>query len=324
MTMRDFLLSLLIALAVDTAIGDPRSKFHPVRLMGMCAAFLECLFRKMTRHELCAGALVWISTVACAVAPAILLLWYARAAGSAFYIAVSSFYLYFCIAPRDLAKHAAAARREIQSGTIAEARKRTSFLVSRDVSQLDKRGLTRAVIESTAENVVDGVTAPLIYFAVFGPVGAVFYRVVNTLDAMFGYKNKTYLRFGRVSARADDLLGWLPARITGPIYCVSAVPAGGSMSGAFKAMLKDHGKHESPNAGIVESAAAGALGIQLGGVGVYSGVVVEKPLLGDPRRAPEPGDITKLIVMMYATTVIVAAAALVVAYFRLRITAGWL
>ncbi len=322
--MRDLILSVVIAIAVDTAIGDPRWKLHPVRLIGMCAAFFERVFSKAIRREVLAGILVWIYTIACVAAPAILLLWLARAAGSVFSIAVSSFYLYFCIAPRDLAKHASAARREIQSGTIAGARKRTSYLVSRDVSQLDRSGLTRAVIESTAENVVDGVTAPLIYFAVFGPVGAVFYRVVNTLDAMFGYKNKRYLRFGRVSAKADDVLGWLPARMTGPIYCISAVLADGSMFGAFKVMLRDHRKHESPNAGIVESAAAGALGIQLGGVGVYSGVVIEKPLLGEPCRAPEPRDITRLIVMMYATTLIVAVAALFAAYFRLKITAGWL
>ncbi len=322
--MRDFALSLAIALVVDTLIGDPRWKFHPVRLMGMAAEYFEGLYRKRIRREAVAGALTWFSTVVTVIAPALLVLWAARAAGPVFSVAVSSVYLYFCIAPRDLAGHAAAAKHEIQSGDIAEARKKTSFLVSRDVSQLDTAGLTRAVIESTAENVVDGVTAPLIFAAVFGPVGAVFYRVVNTLDAMFGYKNQKYLRFGRISAKADDYLGWLPARITGPIYCVTAALVGGSVTGAFKVMRRDHKKHESPNAGVVESAAAGALGIQLGGPGVYSDTVVEKPLLGDRGRTPEPQDITKLIVMMYATTVLVSAAAAFIAYIRSIITAGWL
>ena len=322
--MLQFFLSVGIALAVDSIIGDPRWRFHPVRIMGSLAAFFERLYRNTIQKELAAGALAWFSVVVSVVAPAILLLWAARAAGSTLEVVISSTYIYFCIAPRDLAKHAAVAGREIRYGDIADARKGTSYMVSRDVSQMDKAGLTQAVIESTAENVVDGVTAPLIFAALFGPVGAVLYRVVNTLDAMFGYKNEMYLRFGRLSARADDVLGWLPARITGPLYCASAVFVGGSVVGALKAMFRDSNKHESPNAGIVESAAAGALGIQLGGAGVYSGVIVEKPLLGDPYRAIDPRDIIKLIVMMYITTALVAAVAILIAYIKTKITEGWI
>ncbi len=304
--MINLVLSLLIALAIDAIIGDPQWRFHPVRLVGRAATYFERIFRNAISNEATAGVVTWCLVLLVTMAPPIGLIVAARRIGNVPFIVVSTLCVYFSIAPRDLANHAAGAARALHAGKIHVARERTGLMVSRDVSQLGPEGLTRAVIESTAENVVDGVTASILFFALFGPLGTVFHRVVNTMDAMFGYKNKRYVRFGRFAARADDVCGWLPARFTGPIFCLSALFVGGRVRGAFQMMLRDHKKHESPNGGIVESAAAGALGIRLGGPGKYSGTVIDKPFLGDPLREPTAMDIGKTIIMMYGTTVMAA------------------
>ena len=312
-------LSLLIALAIDILIGDPQWRLHPVRLVGRVAEYFEGISRRKISDKIAAGIVPWFSVMIVAMSPAVGLIIAARRLGEVPFIAVSSLIVYFSIAPRDLARHAAGAMRALQANDISTAKEKTQALVSRDVSQLDLCGLNRAVIESTAENVVDGATASILWFAVFGPLGTVFHRVVNTMDAMFGYKNERYLHFGRFAARADDVAGWLPARITGPIFCLSALIARGNVRGAFHMMIRDYKKHESPNGGIVESAAAGALGIRLGGPGTYFGKIIKKPCLGDPLKEPTANDIKKTIVMMYGTTMltVLLSSGLLVAKFRL-------
>jgi adenosylcobinamide-phosphate synthase len=318
-----FTISLFIALLVDILLGDPQWRFHPVRLMGNAASFFERVCRRAFRNEYIGGIVIWCAVVTVTMLPALGLLLISRRLGVGAYVAVSTLYIYFAIAPRDLATHASRAAKALIRRDLIEARKWTGYMVSRDVSTLDEKTLTRAVIESTAENVVDGVTAPLIFAALFGPAGALFFRAINTMDAMFGYKNERYLRFGRFSAKADDICGWLPARITGPLFCLSAGFVGGSVSEAFHIMVRDRKRHESPNGGIVEAAAAGALGVQLGGGGVYFGKVIEKPYLGDSRRSSMPEDIGRVIVMMYVTTglavVCAAICAFIINHYVLRV-----
>lgn len=317
--MNAALLSLLIALLIDTVVGDPQWLYHPVRLIGGLASMLERVTRKVIRNEIVAGIMAWWGVITLVVIVAGGLLLAARWLGIAPYVAVASLCIYFAIAPRDLAKHAAAAARALQADDLEGARHRTGRMVSRDTSHLNKSELIKAVIESTAENLVDGVTAPLLFAAVFGPLGAVVYRAVNTMDAMFGYKNEKYLKFGRFAAKADDLFTWLPARLTGPLLCLSAPLARASLRSAFEIMRRDRKNHESPNGGIVESAAAGALGIRLGGPGTYFGTVVNKPYLGDPAKRLEVSDIRKTIVMMYGATALTLVVSVLVVLLKIYV-----
>jgi adenosylcobinamide-phosphate synthase len=309
----------LIALIIDTVIGDPQWIYHPVRLIGGLASVLEKLTRRIMRNEIAAGITAWWGVVSLVVVVSGGLLLAARALGTAPFVAVSSLCIYFSIAPRDLAKHAASAARALKENDLEAARERTGRMVSRDTQGLNKSELIKAVVESTAENLVDGVTAPLLFAAVFGPLGAVVYRAVNTMDAMFGYKNEKYIKFGRFAAKADDLFTWLPARLTGPLLCLSALVVRASVRSAFEIMLRDRKNHDSPNGGIVESATAGALGIRLGGPGTYFGAEVMKPYLGDQAKRPAVSDIRKTIVMMYGATVLILALSVLIVLLKTNV-----
>lgn len=311
------LLILPLALLLDTVLGDPHTAAHPVRLFGALAAQLEALTRRVTSRAFIAGAVTWVFVVGCAVLVSTVLLLAANRVGPIVSVGMAAVLVYVTIAPRDLAVHAAAAGRALERGDIEEARRRAGLMVSRDLRSADESEIVRAVIESTAENLVDGVSAPLLYAAVIGPIGAVVFRAANTLDAMFGYKNESYLEFGRFSAKADDVLAWLPARVTGPLFCLGAPIGGGAIRTAVRIMRRDRTNHESPNGGIVESAAAGALGIRLGGPSVYFGAVVCKPTMGVATRAAVTADIFRTIRMMYAATVLVAFLSAAVWYARL-------
>jgi len=248
--------------------------------------------------------MAWSATVGCTVGAAGLVLWLASHAGVAARDGVGALLIYFAIAPRDLVTHGGAVQRALAAGDLTAARRRVAMMVSRDTETLDAAGVARATVESVAENLVDAVTAPLFWALVLGPLGAVAYRAINTLDAMFGYRNARYRQFGWAAARADDVANWLPARLTAPLLVLAAPLVGGEMRRAWRILRRDGRRHSSPNSGLSEAAAAGALGVQLGGVGRYFGQEVHKPTLGDARRPLEPGDIGR------ANRLCLAAAAL--------------
>ena len=158
------------------------------------------------------------------------------------------------------------------------------------------------------------MTGPLFFAAIAGPVGAIVYKAINTLDSTFGYKNERYLNFGRASAKIDDAANYVPARLTGPVMCIAAAVTRLGAVRSFKIMVRDSLKHASPNAGFTEAAAAGALGIQLGGVSYYGGQAFEKPLIGDADNEPDKGCIKKANGLMVVSTVIFAAMMLAVNY----------
>jgi adenosylcobinamide-phosphate synthase len=190
------------------------------------------------------------------------------------------------------------------------AREILPSLCGRDPAHLDRGDITRAVIESVAENTCDAVVAPLLWGAVGGMPGLVAYRAVNTLDAMVGYRSPRYLRFGWASARLDDAANWIPARVTAALAVTCAT---GGRSAALRTVRRDGGKHPSPNAGRCEAAFAGALGVRLGGTNVYGGVAEARPELGERGRAPEPEDIRRAIVLSRAVTIAAAALAVLIA-----------
>ena len=174
---------------------------------------------------------------------------------------VSIVIIYTAIAPRDLARHSMAVFRALTAGDLVEARRRVAMIVGRDTDRLDEPEVVRAAVESVAESTVDGVTAPLVFAVVAGPVGAIVYRAINTLDSMFGHRDARYRDFGWAAARIDDLANWLPARLTAPLVCLAALIAWQRPCRALRVLVRDGRRHESPNAGLSEAAMAGALGV---------------------------------------------------------------
>jgi len=225
--------------------------------------------------------------------------------------AVAVFFIYSSIAARDLVRHSSAVHAALAGGDLAKARQRVGLIVGRDTAELDEQGVTRAAVESVAESMVDGVTAPLFFAVLAGPMGAMLYRAVNTMDSLFGYKNERYRRFGTAAARLDDLANFLPARLSALLIPVAAFFLGLDARRSLIVLKRDRKNHASPNSGHSEAAMAGALGVRLGGPAVYSGRAVAKPFLGDALRPLEPQDIlrsNRLMLLASACTLLVLLA----------------
>ncbi|WP_417916478.1 adenosylcobinamide-phosphate synthase CbiB [Candidatus Electronema sp. JC] len=300
-----FLCVLFAACLLDLLFGDPRWLPHPVRLIGWFAARMEQFTRRLPISEWSSGgltvALVLLATGCACAAPLLAAAHFSRLA----LLVCAALLLWTTLAARDLISHAMQVHVALGE-SLAVARQRVAMLVGRDTAQLDAPGVIRACIESVAENMSDGITAPLFwafvgalialpaggdYPAAGAALAAMLYKAVSTMDSMFGYKNERYLRFGWHPARLDDLANFLPARISGFAIALSAPLAGGSLSGAWRVLLRDRRNHASPNSGWPEAAAAGALGVQLGGEASYFGKITRKPLIGDPLRAPAAAQI---------------------------------
>jgi adenosylcobinamide-phosphate synthase len=198
--------------------------------------------------------------------------------------AVSVFLLYTTLAVSDLAKHSRAVGKPLLAGDLDSARKQLSMMVSRDTGHLREEGIARSCVESVVENIVDGITAPLFFAAIGGPVAAMVYKAVNTMDSTFGYKNDRYREFGWAAARLDDLVNFVPARLTALLVPIASLLPGLHVKSAVRIFLRDRHKHASPNSGQIEAAAAGALGIQLGGLNYYHAKACHYPTIGDADR----------------------------------------
>ena len=301
---------ILIAILLDQLLGDPRWLPHPVRIIGAACTGYERITRAVLppfAAGICTVTLVLALTGATTwgvIAGANLLHpWVGNAA--------SILLLYTTIAPRDLVRHSTEVYTALRDGNLAEARQRVAMIVGRDTAKLDEAGVARAAVESVAESMVDGVTAPLFFALLGGPVAAMLYKAVNTMDSMFGYKNAQYLRFGWAAARLDDLANFIPARRTSLMIPAAAFPLRLDPKRSLLILLRDRFAHASPNSGHTEAAVAGALGVQLGGPNSYFGTVLEKPTIGDPTRPLEPQDIlraNRLMLLSSALTLLVCLA----------------
>jgi adenosylcobinamide-phosphate synthase len=273
---------IAIAFGLDLLLGDPRWLPHPVKLIGRFAAALEPPLRRLVPVARVAGILVVLAVLGTTGLATWLVV---QAAGRLHPVAgelVSILLLYLCLATRDLIRHSGRVYRALADGDLVEARRRVGMMVGRDTDRLEEAQVVRAAVESVAENLVDGVTAPLFCALLAGPVGAMLYKAVNTLDSTFGYTNERWLEFGWAAARLDDLVNWLPARLTAPLVPAAAALLGLKPGNALRIVVRDRRKHPSPNAGLAEAAVAGALGVQLGGLNYYFGRASERPRLGDP------------------------------------------
>jgi adenosylcobinamide-phosphate synthase len=299
---------ILAAFGIDLLLGDPRWLPHPVKFIGRLAASLESPLRRAIPNPRVAGILAVLTVLAAAGGTALLLIAAAARVLPALGDAVSIALLYTCFAGHDLARHSGRVAEALAANDLPEARRRVAMLVGRDTEALDEPEVVRATVESVAENLVDGVTAPLLFAVIGGPVGAILYKAVNTLDSTFGYKNERYLQFGRASARLDDVVNFLPARLTVPLAIFASAVLGLSPAGAWRIFLRDGRKHPSPNSGLTEAAVAGALGVQLGGTNSYFGVASERPRMGDPLHRLARAHIVQTNRLMLLTSALALAA----------------
>jgi len=294
---------IAVAMVLDVALGDPAALPHPVRLIGWLIAFGE-------RHLRCAkpasdlrrGGLLATLVMLLVGGAVWLLIWAAAQATPALGALVALILAWTTLALRELDQAAARVEQALGWNDLGAARRRLPALVGRDPASLDEVGIARAVIESVAENSSDGVIAPLFYLFLGGPLAAMVYKAINTMDSMIGYTDSRYLYFGRAAARLDDLANYLPARLSALCLVVAAQFINRRGRFAWETMVADGRRHRSPNAGLLEAAMAGALGIQLGGEAYYEGELEPRPLMGRAQRPLRIADIRLARTMMWTQT----------------------
>ena len=306
---------------LDALFGDPTWLPHPVVLMGRCISALEKHLRtalpKTPRGELVGGAAV----------AAVLPLGTLAVTGLACWAAASQ-----ALAAKGLAQESRTVYKELAKGDLPAARRAVARIVGRDTQNLTAAGVTRAAVETVAENASDGVIAPLLYMLLGGAPLALTYKAINTMDSMLGYKNEKYLYFGRCAAKLDDAANWLPSRLAALLWVAASALTGNSARGAWRIpprgrrpyasrnsargawriWRRDRRNHASPNSAQTESACAGALGVQLAGPAYYFGEYYDKPTIGDPLREIEPRDILRANRMMYAESLLALVLGLAV------------
>ena len=292
---------LLGAFVLDLLLGDPRFLHHPVIYIGTLINWLETILASLFDNRFLAGFILCGSVLAVTGGLTWLVLAVASFLHPVIYGAVSLYIAYTTLALRQLHIESREVVQLVERGDLDAARRALALIVGRDTAQLDEEQILRACIETVSENSSDGVIAPLFYLFLGGPVLAMIYKAANTLDSMVGYRDDRYRELGWASARFDDLLNLIPARLTGLLMVIASFPLGLNPWAALKVMLRDARKTSSPNAGYPEAAAAGALGIQLGGPAVYFGEEIDKPTLGDPERKINIDRYRAMIRLMYAT-----------------------
>lgn len=315
-------LPFLLAVLADALLGDPPTWPHLVRWLGQAIEGLEDWLRRryFSPAELrLAGVILVILVVGGAWLAAALALGLATGLWRVLGLLLASLLAFQCLAAGQLWREARAVVQPLGQGDLPEARRRLALIVGRDTAGLDGQGVARALIETMAENFNDGVVAPLFYLALGGAPLAVAYKAVNTLDSMVGYRNERYADLGRAAARLDDLAGYLPARLSA-LLLAAACPLLGLSSGQAWAMARrDHGQHKSPNSGWPEAAAAGALGVRLGGPNHYGGLLVDKPWINPEGRQPGLADIAAMQRLLMLASALAAGLGLCLVW----LTRGW-
>lgn len=314
----DRALGLLIGVVADRLLGDPR-RFHPVAGFGSAAAALQRLDYRDKR-------LAGVAHVGLLVGGAALLgSYFERSARRpSIRMLATAAATFVVLGGRSLEREARTISQQLLAGDLPAARQQVTHLVGRDTRELDAAAITRATIESVAENTADAVVSPLCWGAIAGIPGLLAYRAANTLDAMIGHRSVKYLRFGWAAARLDDVLNFVPARISVLLVALCAPAVAGRPAAAIAAARRDGPGHPSPNAGPVEAAFAGALGRTLGGVNVYRGQIEDRGCLGDG-PAPEIADIlrvARLSALVSAAAAVLAAAVALSPFGRALQVAG--
>ena len=301
---------------LDLLFGDPAWLPHPVVYMGKAISALERRLRarlpRTPQGELLGGAILAFCLPVGTFLLTSLVCLGAAALSPWLGLAVQMFWCGQALAAKGLAQESTRVYRELIKPDLPAARRAVSRIVGRDTQNLTLEGVTKAAVETVAENASDGVIAPLLYMLLGGAPLALTYKAINTMDSMLGYKNEKYLYFGRCAAKLDDAANWLPSRLAALLWVAAAALTGHNARGTWRIWRRDRRRHASPNSAQTESACAGALGVQLAGPAYYFGEYYDKPTIGDPLREIEPRDILRANRMMYAESLLALALGLAV------------
>ena len=298
------MLDIWISNGIDILLGDPYWFPHPVRFIGTYINFFDKHVKEESKTPSLlklSGVILTLTTVLLSYIAAWLTLKLSFSIGSGFYHGINILILYTCLAGRCLHKEAYKIMDSLYKGELDKAKKQLSYIVGRDVDNMEEKDIARAVVETVSENTSDGIIAPLFYMFIGGAPLALAYKAVNTLDSMVGYKKDKYIDFGWASARLDDIANYLPSRLTALFMIMAAFFLKMNYKNAYNMTIRDGRKHLSPNSGYPEAATAGALGVSLGGANFYFGKRIEKPEIGHRIKELDKEDIKKVVALMYGT-----------------------
>ena len=329
MNITNSVYALIGGFLLDLLLGDPHTPWHPACIIGKYICGYEKILRKTLlkgehneKKELRAGGYLVILVILTAVMVPWIILMAAYSLHPYLGLAAEIIMCYAVLATRSLKTESMKVYNALKEEGLEEGRKAVSMIVGRDTERLDEKGVVKAAVETIAENFSDGVAAPMFYMMLGGTLAGYFYKAVNTMDSMVGYKNDRYLYFGRTAAKLDDIVNYIPARISALLMVVSCFLCGKEFDGkrAWYIFKRDRYRHASPNSAQTEAVCAGALGIRLAGNASYFGKIVEKPYIGDAERAVETEDIKRADRLLYATAVLCEAICLSVLWIILLIS----
>ena len=297
--------ALIIGYILDLTFGDPQGLPHPVRLIGRMISNLEKYLRNKCKNvsdERKAGVMLWIIVVMVSFLIPLVILTFAYSINHIVGIITEAVMIYFILATKSLKVESMKVYSELKNNNLSEARRYLSYIVGRDTENLDASSISRAAVETVAENTSDGVIAPMLFIMLGGAPLGFMYKAINTLDSMVGYKNEKYINMGRFSAMADDVANYIPARIAAYLMIVASSILKMDYKKAYEIYKRDRRNHSSPNSAHTEAVCAGSLNTMLGGDNYYGGVLVHKPTIGDNIRNIEAEDIKRANDLLYMTS----------------------
>ena len=307
------MIEIILGFLLDLIVGDPQNPIHPIRIIGSLCKTVEKFFRSILKRYLkVAGLLTWILVVFIVFIFNYLLLKVTYRINPSVTMILGSVMIYFCISTKALKIEGLKVVKYVIKDDIEGARKQLSYIVGRDTKNLDKESILKAVVETVAENMSDGVMAPLFYAGIGGAPLAFLYKAVNTMDSMFGYKNDKYIEFGYFPAKLDDVFNYIPARLSGYFIVIVSFILGLDYKNSFKIYKRDKNNHSSPNSAHPEAAVAGALNVQLGGPNYYFGKLVEKQTIGDDREKIDINKVNNTNNILYCSAVLGCIMALII------------
>ena len=293
---------------LDFLFGDPVWLYHPVRIMGNVISLLEKAVRKISRNSksglLIGGGLLWGLVIILFTGIPYGLLEILKSKNEIAAFLLEMFWCYQLLAAKSLKAESMKVYKKLKESDLEGARKAVSMIVGRDTAKLDCEGVTKATVETIAENTSDGVIAPLFYMLIGGAPLGMLYKAINTMDSMLGYKDEKYLYIGRIAAKMDDVVNYIPARISAIMMVLAAFLCGLDWKNGWKIFLRDRYNHSSPNSAQTEAVCAGALDIQLAGDAWYFGKLYKKPYIGEPIRSIRIEDICQTNRLMYVTAIV--------------------
>ncbi len=322
--MLDRIIVIVAAFLLDMICGDPHWLWHPVQGIGLIIKYVEAFLRSVFRinaereadkiRKRVAGVIMVILVIAISLVPVCLILYLAGRINRYVRLGVEIIICYQMLAARSLCVESMKVYYALRDGTIEDARTAVSMIVGRDTASLNEEGVTKAAVETVAENTSDGVIAPLFYMALFGVYGAFVYKAINTMDSMTGYKNDHYIYFGTCAAKLDDIANFIPARLGALLMVAASYLTGLDGKGAWRIFKRDRYNHASPNSAQSEAVCAGALSVELAGDAYYFGKLYKKKTIGDHIRDICPEDIRRANKLMYVTSILMVVLCIAVIF----------